>query len=162
MFGPSIRVGDWVRADRQIPVTMSDHLSGAGLSRGTRGVVTDVAGQRLTVEFESGWGGMVRARTLVRDVRLVRRGGGLDRFSRRNAYVGHVRLGLALALFFPFIYFVVWYRLRHGGFDGIVAAFAESAIDSALATVDAAVAHPVQTVVYLLITGLVSRWVFRR
>lgn len=161
MFGTSLREGDWVRTDKVLPVSLSDHLSGDGLRRGTRGVVTGVSGSRVTVDFDTGWGlrtETVRASALTR----VRRDGGTEQFRRSASRSTIIRVGLALALFGPLLYFVGWYWWTFGTFNGLLPTLIDGIVDDAIDTLNAALAHPVQAVLYSVILTLVTRWVFRR
>jgi hypothetical protein len=156
----NIQTGDWIKATETIPITLSDHLSGDGIRPGTRGAATGVSGSRVTVEFESGWG-TYTATVDQRKVTKIRSGGGVDRFRGRARTTALVRLGLAIALLFPTLYFVGAYLWTFGTFDGIIPAFLEASIASLGDWISAALAHPFQTLIFSVVVGLISRWVFR-
>lgn len=157
----SIGPGDWVSATSTIPITLSDHVTGDGIRSGTRGVVTAVTGSQVTVDFDSGWG-LHTATVSSRDLRRIRAGGGVERFRSRARTTTLIRLGLAIALLFPIVLFVADYLWTFHTLDGIVPAFLTTALDSVGDWIGAAVAHPMHTLVFGVVIGLVSRWVFRR
>ncbi len=159
--GGDPQVGDWVRSTRVLPVTFTDHLLGgdAGIARGSKGVVLARRGRRVTVAFDVGWGTQ-RATVSIRDCRVVRRGGGADRFFRISRYTTAARLGLALVLLFPVLQFVVQYLLINHSLNGItdelVLATVQGALDMAVDLLN----HPVKSIVYLLVVGVMSRFAF--
>jgi len=159
-FG-SIGPGDWVSTTSAIPVTLSDHLTGGGIRSGTRGVVTAVSGSRVTVDFDSGWG-LHTATVSMRNLRRARAGGGVERFRSRARTTTLIRIGLGIALCFPVVLFAVEYLWMFHTLDGIVPAFLTACLDSVGDWVGAAIAHPVHTLVFSVVVGLISRWVFRR
>jgi hypothetical protein len=73
LFTTSPDRGDLISARRDIPLSMTDHLTGtAGIRSGSRGLVRSRNGSRLTVAFDTGTG--ITETTLhARDCRLVRR-----------------------------------------------------------------------------------------
>lgn len=159
-FG-SLRTGDWVRTTDTIPVTLSDHLGGGGIRTGTRGVVTGVHGSRATVVFDSGWG-VHTATVRAAKLRRIRSGGGVDRFRRRARTAALVRLGLAIALLFPVLSFAAVYLWTYRTVDGIVPTLLSATLDGVGDWLSAAIAHPMQRVIFSVVVGLVGRWVFRR
>jgi hypothetical protein len=156
----SIEAGDWVKATETIPVTLGDHLGGGGIQPGTRGVVTGLSGRRATVDFDSGWGTFT-ATVPNRSLSRIRRTGGVDRFHSRARTAALVRLGLAIALLFPMLYFVGAYLWTYGTFDGMLPAFIDASIAGVGDWIGAALANPVQTIIFSVVVGLLGRWVFR-
>lgn len=73
-----------------------------------------------------------------------------------------IRFGLAAALCFPLLYFVGWYLITYGTFDGLLVAFVDTSLASFLEWISAALAHPIQAVLYSVVLGALSRWTFRR
>lgn len=158
--------GDWVIAKGIIRTTIGDHLMSSGIAPGTRGVVIDAAvrgwwNPTVRVRFDVGFGALVDARAPVRDLRVRRRGGGIEQFGRRAGLVGAARAGIALALLAPLIYFIAVYLYTYRTFDGIVPALMMSAFDSADATVAYLISNPAQGVFFLVLSALLSRFAFR-
>lgn len=156
----AINQGDWVKSTRTIPISINDRLSGGGIAAGTRGVVTAITGTRITVEFDTRWGlctAIVPARGLTR----IRREGGVQQFRQRAHTSTLIRIGLALALAFPILYFTGWYLWTYHTFDGIVPAFVQTSLDSLTDWLAAALAHPVQTVIASILLAAIGRWVFQ-
>lgn len=96
--------GDWVRADRNISTGI---LGGTTINAGSKGVVTTISSgwftSRAEVDFGSGLG-TVRANVPTHQLRLVRRDGGIDRFSARQRRVAPARMALLLFLAWPIIW----------------------------------------------------------
>ena len=71
-----------------------------------------------------------------------------------------IRVGLAIALASPVIYFIAWYLWVHHTLAGIIPTFIQSALDTAGDVITAAINHPIQTAIYIIVTGAISRWVW--
>jgi len=160
------RCGDWVKATGTIPVTFTDHLlTTTGIRPGTRGVV--VAGPcgwlrpTATVRFDTGLGGTCEVNTPLSKIRVSRRNGGIERFTGRAHWMGLARLGVALALCAPVLYFVLVYLWTFRTFEGLVPALMTSALDSAVAMVGFVLTRPVEAATFLILTWLLGRFAFR-
>lgn len=159
IFGGLPDSGDWVRATRTVPVTFTDTLLSSGLPRGSRGVVLSRTGSRVTVEFDAGWGTQ-RATLPVAHCQIVRRGGGVQSFQQRNRRLTAVRLGLALVFVFPILQFVVQYVITTHGVHGLLGALAIGGVQSVIDMLTGFLTHPVKSIVYFAILGLMSRVAF--
>lgn len=165
-FTGPLRDGDWVRATARIPVTFSDHLVDGGIAKGTRGVVVGeprgFLRPTVPVRFDGGFGGTRSVDVPIASLRRSGRGRGPAEFERRTQLLGLIRLGVAIALVLPLIYFVGSYLWTHRTFDGLLSALAIGVIDSAGALIESALLHPVHTVVFLLVSWALGRFAFGR
>lgn len=156
MFGSSLAPGDWVRTKRLTKQTFYDHAAGTGIPSGTLGVVKETVGSRVVVELDAGWG-TTHVTVPAHDLRLVRRRGGTDRFHSWSRRMTIIRLGCAVALALPVVMYVVQYVWAYHTFDGIVPAFAVACLDSAGYFLAAAIAHPLQALVFCAVCAVISR-----
>lgn len=159
-------MGDWVEAIEPIPVTLGDHLlSGAGIAPGTRGVVIGeprgLLNPTVAVRFDTGIGGTCQVDTPLSKICVRRRAGGVERFTQRSQRLRMVRLGVAVALCAPLVYFIVSYLWTFRTVDGLLPALASAALDSAAATVEFALTRPLEALVFLLLTWGLGRFAFR-
>ncbi|WP_432246235.1 hypothetical protein ACRB8A_20185 (plasmid) [Arthrobacter sp. G.S.26] len=140
---------------------MTDHLLGAGLPAGTRGVVTGRNGNRLNVEFDTGFG-TASAIVPVAKCALVRKGGGKDVFIRRAGTVATIRIALSLFLTWPLLQFagLYWWEMR--SFDGIVEAFTLAGFESLGDWLLTAIHDPLPALTYALFIAVLSRFAFKR
>ncbi|MEH6807066.1 MAG: hypothetical protein V7697_28905 [Rhodococcus erythropolis] len=160
------RQGDWVKATAAIKVTLTDHLVATpSISRGTLGVVVEELGGWLRpavrVRFDTGLGGSRDATVPTACVRVTRRSGGVDRFAGRTRVLGLLRLGTALALLGPLVYFAAAYFWTFGSVDGLVPALVSAAIDSAMDTALFALDRPIEAGIFLVLAWLLGRFAFR-
>jgi hypothetical protein len=153
--------GDWVRATRRLPVTVTDHLTDGGLPAGTRGVVVGGRGRYTEVEFRAVLG-TARVRVPTDGLRLDRRGGGREAFRNRSRRVTAVRLALAAFLLLPLAHFVGSYTWEHRSLDGLVPAFAVAAVNSAGDWLFTAIDQPVRALVYTGFLAALTRIAFGR
>ncbi len=160
MWGGEPRPGDWVVSKELVRTSLTDRLTGGGLRPGTRGVVVARSGSRLVVEFDTGYG-RASARVPAGVVRVVRRGGGRDRFERRTGLMTTIRLAVAAFLMFPVLWWIGAYLWTYRTLDGIVPAFAVAALDSLGELVATAIAHPGRSLVYALFLAALGRFAFR-
>lgn len=165
-LGASPRCGDWVKATATIPMTWSDCLSStSGVQPGTHGVV--VSGPdgwispTVTVLFDTGLGGSCEVVTPIDKIRVSRRAGGVEQFRGRTHWKGLFRLGVALALIAPLVYFIGMYLWVFRTFDGLVQAVVTAALDSAAAAVEFAFTHPVEALIFFAVSWLLGRFAFR-
>lgn len=149
-------IGDWVTPIRTLPITLADHLTGHGIQPGTRGVVTERVGNRLTVSFGATGG---TARIPARHVRVVRHHGGFDAYQRRDRILLGIRLGLAIWLLWPIILFTISYLWTNRTTDGLLINLAIGIAYGIGDLATAAIAHPVRSVAYLALTAVASRLV---
>lgn len=162
IWGRSPTIGDWVvTLDERTPVTLSDRLWGGGVARGTRGVVVARHGRQAEVELGAGWGS-VRATVPVSRLRTVRVGGGEAAFRDRQRLVGAIRCGIAGAFVVPVLVFAAEYLVAGGSVSGILPALASAVLVWAIEGLAAALAHPAQAILALLVTTVLARWAFRR
>jgi len=158
-FAPAPDVGDWVTPIRTLPVTLTDHLTSQGIRPGTRGVVTDRAGSRLTISFGA-TGGTIQVP--ARQVRIVRRGGGIHAYHRRDRILLGIRLGLALWLLAPIIGFTASYLWTNHTTDGLLTELAIGIVYGIGDLITAAITHPVHALGYLALTTIATRIAFHR
>lgn len=152
--------GDLVRARRDIPLTITDHITGGpGIRQGSRGLVRIRNGSRITVAFDTG-GGIVEATVHARDCELVRRSVDEHRFMNFAQLKAAIRLGALIAMALPVLWYVVLYWIQTGSMDGIVESLVISAVESALELPGLILAHPVQTLIWLLTGSLAARIAF--
>lgn len=160
MWG-SVSAGDWVKTDTDIRVGM---FGGTTIRAGTKGVVTGVSTGWLTsravVEFDSGFG-TVRASVPTHQVQLVRRDGGIERFTSRQRRLAVARLALLLFLSWPIIWWCLQYVWINKSFSGITSGFAISIVDSIGDWITMLVSNPVKGVVYLGFLWVVGRLAWR-
>lgn len=153
--------GDWIRNTRPAPVTLIDFATGGGIPAGSTGVVTDVKGSRITVDFDTGYG-LATATIESRHCRLVRRAAGAAAFRVRARRRTLIRLGLALALSAPFLQFTITYWIQHGNLDGVIPALVTGALGSIVDWITLALTNPVQTAIYATVLAVITRFVQRR
>jgi hypothetical protein len=161
MFSRVPTTGDWIALTKRVPTAFADSLTGGGLPRGTRGVVIDRIGMRLRIKFDSGFG-IMQATVHSRDTRVVRRHGGADAFARRTRVTTALRAGVLFAMAAPFLYFIVQYLWTYRTTHGLLPALATGLVVGTVDTLAATLEHPVQGIVYLLLTTALTRWVWRR
>lgn len=152
--------GDWVLARERIPVTVTDHLLGAGIQPGTRGVVTSRTASLLEVDFATGYG-TTTVTTRASTCTLARRGGGQQSSHSRTRVITTIRLALAAFLLWPLVQFVLSYLWHERTLNGIEAALAVAAVDSLLAWVGAMLAEPGRALAYLGFLAVISKIAFR-
>lgn len=152
---------DWVTASDQIPVTLTDHLTGGGITKGSRGVVTGRSGKHVDVEFETGYG-VTSVTVPVSRVRLTHRGAGQYRFRQRVRLMTTIRVALLTFLLYPTAEFAVKYLLQYGSVDGIVPAFTLAAVESIGEWLMTAINNPVQTLIYSVFLAVLGRIAFRK
>ncbi len=154
--------GDWIRTTTTVPLTLTDRLlSYGGLPPGTPGVVLERYGNRLRVEFDSGWGS-VTGTVRFRDIQVVRRGAGAAAFRRRTSRLATARLATAVALSLPILQFVATYLWENRSFGGIVPAFVMAALYGAEDSLLATLHEPRRGVAYLVVVTLLYRFAFGR
>lgn len=153
--------GDWIATMSTVPVTFTDTLAGGGLPAGTRGVVLEPGGRHVLVELDGGWG-TVRARLQRGDIRVVRRRGGVEPFRSGMRKLAVVRAALAFALLLPVLRFAAEYLWTHWTVDGMAAAFALAAVDSAQYSLVAAFHQPGKALVYFVVVTVLWRVAFGR
>jgi hypothetical protein len=144
----SVAEGDWVKVQATVPVTFSDHLTGSGIKKGTRGVVTSIGSGRAEVRFDTGLGG-VSAWVPTRHLSVVRRGGGVAAFNDRITRLSVARAALIVFLSYPVWSFVIMYGWVNKGFDGITVAFALGVVQSIGDWMTMFVSAPVKTIVWV-------------
>ena len=155
--------GDWIVVVKPLKVTLTDHLlSGdAGIRAGTRGVVTARHGwNRLEGRFDAGLAGTVTTRFAPRDVRVVRRGGGVSAFRARSERMVALRVGVALALLAPSVWVGVRWYASGGSEAGLISGVVEGMLQGLLEMFDYASTHPLGAALYLLVVGTAMRFAF--
>lgn len=156
----AVREGDWVRNRATMPVTISDHLSKSGIKPGTRGVVTATTGSRANVTFDGGIG-TVSTTVPIRSLRVVRRGGGVDRFATHQSRLNAARAALALFLAWPVISWVIQYVWINKSFSGMIPAFAVGVLQSIGDWITLLVTSPLHTVIYLVFLAILGKLAWR-
>lgn len=165
-FWSTPRPGDWVRSTRRVPVGVLDQLTGGGLPPGTRGVVVGTAPgllcSDLLVAYDAGLAGTVTARTRARDLRTVRRGGGVDEFRRSRGRLAAARAGVAAVFVAPVLWFAIQYVVERRSTDGLMSTLVVGSVYGAFDFVGFLVAEPLRAIAYLLVTSVAWRFAFRR
>lgn len=157
MWG-SVDVGDWVKANRVLPVSLTDHLIQSGIKPGTRGVVTATSGSRRLVDFDGGFG-TVSVWVERRALQVIRYGGGIGSFRSSARRRTIARVAFVLFLAWPFIQFAVAYAWVNKGFDGMTIALADGIVQSVFDWLNMLITQPIKTVIYfgfLWVTGKVA------
>ena len=165
LLGRAPEIGDWIKTTEKVPVSLTDTLTGGGVPAGTRGVITEVSGifgSNLVARLDGGLGGSVKARVRPSQVRVIRRSGGTESYRRSASRRNQVRLGAALALLGPLLYFCITYLLRGGTKEGLIVALITGAIYGALGTVEYVVTNPIPGLVYCAVVWCVGRLAFGR
>lgn len=155
-----LHAGDWVRTVREVPITATDQMLGrGGLRAGSRAVVLAVAGRRVTVEADAGWG-TVRMVLRRDDCRVVRRAAGAAAFRTTARRLALIRLGVAVALLLPVLHFTAAYLLAVRTTDGLVPALAEAVALGAGDALVAAVEQPGRALVHAIVVTVLWRFAF--
>lgn len=150
MTARRLQPGDVVRAQRTIPLRLSDRLAGRGVRSGRHGVVIATDGRKARVTFDGrryGGTGWVRSRNL----------GVVSRAPRPLAWIVPVKAALVVFLGAPAIRFIVVHVWPHSGFDGFGAAVGNQVGERILAWGQLAAADPHRALLYLGFLGVVSR-----
>ena len=82
--------GDWIKTTELIKVTFTDYLMGddGGIKPGTRGVITRNLGwNTLEANLDTGLFGSVTVRVRPNQVRVTRRAGGTDAYTRTTSRI---------------------------------------------------------------------------
>ena len=164
-FSGTPRTGDWVVLTETVKTSALDHLVGgdSGIKRGTRGVVVGTpAWGAVEVVLDAGLAGLVTARVRPRQLRVVRRRGGVDAFATRTGHRNAVRAGLALALLGPFASFAMAWVLEGGSSGGRVATLIDGSLQGGLDLVAFGVAHPLSAAFYVAVITAAWRFAFGR
>ena len=157
--------GDWVVLTSPVKTTLTDHLLGdqAGIRRGTRGVVIRSLGWgACQVRLDTGLLGSTTARVRRGQMRVVRRGGGVDAFAARSSRLNAARAGVALALVAPFSYFAAAWFAGGGSKGGLLAALIDGLLQGCLDLLSYALAHPLNAALYVGLVTVASRFAFGR
>lgn len=165
LFGRPPAVGDWIKTTEKVPVSLTDTLTGGGVPAGTRGVITEVSGifgSNLVARLDGGLGGSITARMRPSQVRVIRRRGGIESYGRSASRRNQVRLGAALALLGPLLYFCITYMLRGGTKEGLIVELINGVIVGAVGMVEYVVASPIQGLLYCAVVWCVGRVAFGR
>lgn len=160
MWGPPLKTGDWVRLTAIIPVSVTDHLMGSGISIGTRGVVVSRMGLMIEADFDTGYG-TTRTHVPASKCKLIRRNGGQEKFTRNANFILIVRLALIAFLCWPVIQFTALYWWENKGFHGLVAELTVASFYSVGDMILSAMNDPIGTVIYLLFIAVISRFAFK-
>lgn len=157
IFFTSPERGDLVKVKRDIPITITDHLTNnPGIHRGTRGLVRERTGTRLTVAFDTGLG-ITEVTVKTGDCELIRKGADEQRFLDFAQIKAAVRTGALIALTLPILWYLAVYWTQTGSLNGIIPAITLSAVESALELPTLILAHPTQTLIWILAGTLATR-----
>lgn len=160
LFTAAADRGDLVSARRDIPLSLTDHLTGtAGIRSGTRGLVRSRTGSQLTVAFDTG-NGITETTVHARDCRLFRRHADEQRFMDYARLKASVRTGAMIALAAPLLWYTALYWWTTGTLDGLIETMTISAIESALELPTLILADPVKTLIWLAAGTLAARLAF--
>jgi hypothetical protein len=152
--------GDLVSARRDIPVTLTNQLTGtAGIRHGSRGLVQDRTGNRLTVAFDTG-SGITEKTVHARDCRLIQRNANERRFMDWAQLKAAIRTGALVALTAPLAWYTTVYWVQTGSLDGVIEALTLAVVDSALELPGLILTQPLQTLVWLAAGALAARIAF--
>ena len=165
LFGGPPRAGDWIKTTEKIPVSLTDTLTNGGIPPGTRGVVTEVTGffgGRLVAKVDGGLFGPMTVRMQASQVRVTRRGGGVEAYKQAAGRRGAIRAGAAIAMLGPLLFFSVKYLATGGSPDGLLAMLINGALYSALELLEYLLTNPVHALIYCAIVWLVGRVAFGR
>lgn len=155
IFSAPPQVGDHIKTTEKVAVTITDAILDRGLPAGTRGVIVDVSGgwisPRVVARLDGGLFGSPTVRLRPRQVKVTRRGAGLEAYERSAGRRAAVRCGAILAVFGPIAWFCLSYLLRGGNPEGLVAALLDGAFSSAIELVSYALTRPMAALAYCLV-----------
>lgn len=160
MIGRTPRVGDWVRVT---DTTRTTGLLSGKLSPGTRAVVTGrglLSGNLTIRTADGGLGGARRARVRPDQVRVVKRGGGVERLNTRAEYRSAARMGAVAVIAIPATVASLLYLARGGSTDGLLVALLDGALKSAITMFEWVVNDPVRALPACLVLWLAWRLTF--
>jgi hypothetical protein len=162
LFGGNPQPGDWIVTTEPIKHSLSDYLSGhAGIKTGTRGVVTARSGwNSVEVRLDGGMLGGYTVRARASQVRVTRRGGGVDAFAERSGRLAAARLGVAVAIVAPLLFFAASWFLHGGSKAGLLVAVLDGALYSILDLIGYAITNPIQAILYLILLAVAGRFAF--
>ncbi|WP_142060016.1 hypothetical protein [Pseudarthrobacter sp. B4EP4b] len=156
-FSTQADTGDLVAARKDFATTLTDELTNTvSVRRGTRGLVRQRAGKRLTVAFDTSYG-LTEATVHARDCRLIRHTANEKRFMNWAQLKASVRVGALIALTAPIAWFIIIYWAETGSPNGVIEALTISAIESTLELPGLILTHPTQTLIWLAAGALTTR-----
>ncbi|MGX5717973.1 hypothetical protein [Arthrobacter sp. MAHUQ-56] len=159
-FSTQADTGDLVAARKNITTSMTEHLTDAPrIRQGTRGLVRNRTGNRLTVAFDTHYG-LTETTVHARDCRLIQRNANESRFINWAQLKTAIRTGALIALAAPIAWYIIVYWTQTGSLNGVIEALTLSAIESALELPGLILAHPTQTLTWLTVGALVTRIAF--
>jgi hypothetical protein len=160
-WGNGPRIGDWVKTTDVTAVSMTDHLSGSGLAPGTKGVMTARIGSSAEVRFDSGFGTFT-AKVPVRRLRVIRRGGGVDRFEERATAWMWVRVGLIAVMVGPLLWASIQYLWVEHTLEGLLVFLIDGTLSAVANLAIGALMNPGKAVLFFAVSALLSRLAFGR
>jgi hypothetical protein len=162
LFGGNPRPGDWIVTTEPIKHSLSDYLSAnGGIRAGARGVITGRSGwNSIDIRFDGGLFGGYTVRARPSQVRVTRRGAGVDAFAARTARVNAARFGVATAIVAPLLFFTISWFLRGGSKAGLLATLLEGAVNGVADVLAYAISNPIQAIVYLVLLTVAGRFAF--
>lgn len=156
--------GDWVRSISVIRTSFTDRMLGgdAGIKPGTSGVVVDHVGWgSLKVRFDTGLFGSVTTTVKSSQVRVTRRGGGVEAHAERAARLRWARAGVGLALLGPVLVFAIRFLISGGSSGGLLVVLLDGAIAGVFDLIGYAFANPLQALLYVAVLTVAGRFAFR-
>lgn len=156
-FSTQADTGDLVAARKNITTSMTEQLTDAPrIRQGTRGLVRNRTGYRLTVAFDTSYG-LTETTVHARDCRLIQRTANEKSFMNWAQVKNAIRAGALMALAMPIAWYIIMYWLQTGSLNGVIEALTLAALESALELPGLILAHPTQTLIWLTAGALVTR-----
>ncbi|WP_461186824.1 hypothetical protein [Arthrobacter sp. Z4-13] len=156
-FSAPAGTGDLVAARKNITTSLTEELTKAPrIRQGTRGLVRNRTGNRLTVAFDTSYG-LAETTVHARDCRLIQRTANEKQFMSWARLKTAIRAGALIALTAPIAWYIITYWVQSGTLHGVIEALTLSAIESALELPGLILAHPTQTLAWLATGALVTR-----
>ncbi len=157
------RPGDLVTVTERISTGL---FRGAGIAPGTSAVVIScdngLFSQRVNLRADNGIG-TIDVTAKVNQVRIARRGYGLERFERRTGRLTAMRLGVAAALVGPLaIYCIRFIVFEHGTVPELISDLTIGAVDQTFELAAYALEQPARASLFIGSGWLLWRFAFRR
>ncbi len=157
------RPGDLVTVTERISTGL---FGGAGIAPGTSAVVISCENgffaQRVNLRADNGIG-TVDVTAKLNQVRLSRRGYGLERFERRTGRLTAMRLGVAAALIGPLVIYCIRFLVfEHGTVPQLISNLTIGAVTQTVELAAYALEQPVRALLFVGCGWLLWRFAFGR
>jgi hypothetical protein len=165
--GGAPQPGDWIKTTKRVKVSLTDYLlgDGAGVPPGTRGVITETTGLfniALTAQLDGGLFGPVTVRLRPDQVRVIRRGGGLEAYRESAHRRALIRSAAVIATLGPIVIFAARYLAAGGSKGALLVALMNGVFYGVLNTVEYGLTNPMNGLIYCGIVWLIGRLAFGR